>query len=162
MADNDVDEGKKGGNKLVMIIGAVVLLAGGAGGAYFFTKPDAQADSADAEPKEEPPAEAIYHGIHPPLLVNFLDERGKGRFLQVSLEVMTRDQKVVEDIKMHGPVIRNNLILAYGDIDYEQVTTREGKQVMLEEALTEINAVLESETGNAGVEAVYFTNVVVQ
>ncbi|MEL7310362.1 MAG: flagellar basal body-associated FliL family protein [Pseudomonadota bacterium] len=162
MADNDAEEGKKGGNKLVMIIGAVVLLAGGAGGAYFLTKPDPAAEAADAEPAEAPPKEAIYHGIHPPLLVNFLDERGKGRFLQVSLEVMTREQQVIEDIKTHTPVIRNNLILAYGDVSYDQVTTREGKQVMLEEALAEINGVLEAETGEAGVEAVYFTNVVVQ
>lgn len=161
MADNDEEE-KKGGNKMMLIIGAVALLGGGAGGAYFFFKPAPAEAAASAEPAEPAKKEAIYHGIHPPLLVNFLDERGKGRFLQVSLEIMTRDQEVVENIKNHGPVIRNNLILAYGDVNYAQVTTREGKSAMLEEALAEINRILEAETGEAGVEAVYFTNVVVQ
>lgn len=161
MADKDEEE-KKGGNKMMLIIGAVALLGGGAGGAYFFVKPAPAEAAASAAPAEPMKKEAIYHGIHPPLLVNFLDERGKGRFLQVSLEIMTRDQAVVENIKNHGPVIRNNLIMAYGDVSYAQVTTREGKSEMLEEALAEINRILETETGEAGVEAVYFTNVVVQ
>ena len=163
MADKDEEEGgKKGGNMMLIIIVAVVALGGGGGAAFFFMNKPAPAEGAAEE--EEAPAskEALYHGIHPPLLVNFVDERGKGRFLQVSLEVMSRDQRVIDQIKNHLPVIRNNLILAYGDVDYALVTTREGKAQMLEEALMEINAILEEETGKAGVEAVYFTNVVVQ
>ncbi|MEO1327960.1 MAG: flagellar basal body-associated FliL family protein [Pseudomonadota bacterium] len=162
MADKEEESGKKGPNMLVLILGAVILLGGGAGAAFFLMKPAADTEVAEEGASEPPRKEALYHGIHPPLLVNFLDERGKGRFLQASLEVMTRDQQVIEHIKNHGPVIRNNLILAYGDVDYASVTTREGKNAMLEEALTEINRILETETGEGGVEAVYFTNIVVQ
>ncbi|MEO0617156.1 MAG: flagellar basal body-associated FliL family protein [Pseudomonadota bacterium] len=119
---------------------------------------DVEAEAA-AEPKGK---DAIYQGIHPPLLINFVDERGKGRFLQISLELLTRDEAVVEAIKAHAPVIRNNLILLYGDVQYGDVSTRDGKAKMLEMALEEINKILTEQTGKAGVEAVYFTNLVVQ
>ena len=95
-------------------------------------------------------------------MINFVDERGKGRFLQISLELMTREQDVVEAIKAHTPIMRNNLILLFGDIQYADVSTRDGKAKMLDMALEEINNILEAQIGERGVEAVYFTNLVVQ
>ena len=161
-------ETKGGKGKIIMIaVGAVVLLAAGV-----FAGPMVQnmmgggeepaADAAEAPAEEPQGKDAIYQGIHPPLLINFIDERGKGRFLQISLELLTREESVVEAIKTHTPVIRNNLILLYGDIQYADVSTRDGKAKMLDMALEEINKILEEQTGEQGVEAVYFTNLVVQ
>lgn len=171
MAEENTEAEAKGGKgKIILIaVGAIVLLAAGV-----FAGPMVQkmigggsagtAEDADAEAVAEAPQgkDAIYQGIHPPLLINFIDERGKGRFLQISLELLTREQSVVEAIKTHTPVIRNNLILLYGDIQYADVSTRDGKAKMLEMALEEINKILEEQTGEGGVEAVYFTNLVVQ
>ena len=173
MADdtNDAAEAKGGKGKIIVIaVGAVALLAAGVFAGPIVQKMmagDTAAESAEAvetEAAAEAPkgADAIYQGIHPPLLINFIDERGKARFLQISLELLTRDQGVVDAIKAHAPVIRNNLILLYGDIDYADVASREGKAKMLDMALDEINAILEEQTGAGGVEAVYFTNLVVQ
>lgn len=163
-----VEKGGKG--KLIMIaVAAIVLLAAGV-----FAGPAVQnliagdadtetaEEGAEPEPVVEEKGEPLYQGIHPPLLINFTDERGKGRFLQISLELLTRDQKIIEAIKTHTPVIRNNLIIQYGDIDYRSVSTKEGKAAMLELALNEVNDILETQIGERGVEAVYFTNLVVQ
>ena len=171
MADEATEEeAPKGGKGKIIIIavGAIALLAAGVflgpmvqgmlGG-----EPEAVAVEGEAEAVAEPAGkDAIYHGIHPPLLINFMDERGKGRFLQISLELLTRDEAVVEAIKTHAPVIRNNLIIIYGDVQYGDVSTRDGKARMLEMALEEINKILVEQTGKGGVEAVFFTNLVVQ
>ena len=167
------DEAQAAGGKgklIVIAVGAVVLLAAG-----IFAGPmvqnmlageesagEEQAAAAESESVVAKGADAIYQGIHPPLLINFVDERGKARFLQISLELLTRDEDVVEAIKTHTPVIRNNLILLYGDIGYADVSSQAGKRRMLELALQEINDILEEQMGKRGVEAVYFTNLVVQ
>lgn len=166
--ENTEAEAKGGKGKIIVIaVGAIVLLAAGifAGPMVQDMMGGGEAETPeDTEETAEAPQgkDAIYQGIHPPLLINFIDERGKGRFLQISLELLTREQSVVEAIKTHTPVIRNNLILLYGDITYGDVSTREGKAKMLAMALEEINKILEEQTGAPGVEAVYFTNLVVQ
>ena len=168
--DNITEDAPKGGKGkiIIMAVGAIALLAVG-----IFAGPVVQDmlagsdEPAVAEAAEaEPPAvakgkDAIYQGVHPPLLINFMDDRGKSRFLQISLELMTHDA-AVEAIKAHTPVIRNNLILLYGDVDYDEISTRDGKAEMLEMALAEVNGILIEQTGKAGIEAVYFTNLVVQ
>ena len=167
-----VEQEATGGKKNIIIIAvvAVAMLAAGIFGGpvvrgMFASDPDEGVEEvAEEKVEEQEPAgkDAIYQGIHPPLLVNFTDSRGKARFLQITLELMTRDASVVEALKTHNAVIRNNLILLYGDIDYDEVTSREGKTKMLAEALAEINAVMTKQTGKPGVEAVYFTNLIVQ
>lgn len=168
MAEEDTEEApKKGkGKMIIMIVVGVVLLGGGIfAGPMIRTmisgEPEVTAD-ADAPEPEVPAAEAIYKGIHPPLLINFQDDRGRSRFLQMSLELMTRKQTVVDAIDAHNAVIRNNLILLYGDVKIEDLSGRDGKTKMLDQALEEINGILTEQTGEAGVEAVYFTNLVVQ
>lgn len=105
---------------------------------------------------------ALYTSLHPPLVVNFKDGFGDSHYMQVTMEVMARDQKVIDAVKNHTPVIRNALILLYGNVDYDAVTTREGKEQMLADGLKEIQDVLTEQTGDAGVEAVYFTNLIIQ
>ncbi|MEL7298504.1 MAG: flagellar basal body-associated FliL family protein [Pseudomonadota bacterium] len=165
MADQDAKDAPKGNKKMIIIVALVAVVAAGAGVAVpmLLNKPEPVAAAQPAEEEAVATGEdAIYEGIHPPLLINFLDERGKGRFLQISLEVMTRQQSVVDAIKAHNAVIRNNLILLYGEIKLADVNTRDGKTEMLAQALTEINSILKQQTGEEGVEAVYFTNLVVQ
>jgi flagellar FliL protein len=78
------------------------------------------------------------------------------------MEVMSRDQDVINAVREHTPVIRNALILMFGTSRYEEVSTREGKEEMLENALTEIQTVLTDRIGKPGVDEVYFTALVVQ
>jgi flagellar protein FliL len=105
---------------------------------------------------------ALYTSLHPPLVVNFKDGLGESHYMQVTMEVMARDQKVIDAVKNHTPVIRNALILLYGNVDYDAVTTREGKEKMLADGLKEIQDVMTEQTGDTGVEAVYFTNLIIQ
>jgi flagellar FliL protein len=104
---------------------------------------------------------AIYLPIDPAFVVNFASQ-GKARFLQVTVEVMTRDVTVPDKVKLHMPVIRNNLMLLFSTQSYDSVSTLEGKESLREEALEVVQQILEEETGDPGVEAVYFTSFVMQ
>ncbi|MBN4079189.1 flagellar basal body-associated FliL family protein, partial [Beggiatoa alba] len=88
--------------------------------------------------------------------------QGKARFLQITVEVMTRDVTVPDKVKLHMPVIRNNLMLLFSDQSYDSVSTLEGKESLREEALEVVQQILEEETGDPGIEAVYFTSFVMQ
>ena len=117
------------------------------------------AQSADASPTATP---ALYTSLHPPLVVNFKDTFGGSHYMQMTMEVMARDQATIDAVKQHTPVIRNALILLYGNVDYDALNTREGKEKMLEDGLGEIQTVMEQETGAVGVEALYFTSLIIQ
>jgi len=145
---------------------AVVLLAVGvfAGPAVMnmISPPDAEEDVAAEEEQSAGAGPPIYSSLHPPLVVNFKDASGDPHFMQITMEVMARDQGVINAVREHTPVIRNNLILLFGDADYDAVTTLAGKEKMLEDALQEIRHVMQEQIGEEGVEAVYFTSLIIQ
>jgi flagellar FliL protein len=75
---------------------------------------------------------------------------------------MARDQDVINAVREHAPVIRNDLILLYTNVVYEEVTTREGKEKMLSDGLLQVQNIMEERIGEPGVEALYFTGLVIQ
>lgn len=165
--ENEGGAEKSGGMmKMVMFGGiAVVLLAVGvfAGPAIMnmISPPEVEEDAeAAAEgPSNDP---ALYTSLHPPLVVNFKDVVGDSHFMQITMEVMSRDQNVINAVRDHTPAIRNSLILLFSGAVYEEVTTREGKEQMLADGLAEIQKVMLETTGDDNVEAVYFTSLVIQ
>jgi flagellar FliL protein len=147
--------------KIVFALVGVVLLGVGAFVGLKFTssEPVEGDEQAEAEPAKGP---AIYQSLHPPLVVNLKDELGASHFMQITMEVMSRDQGAINAIRDHTPVIRNNLILLFGTASYEAVITREGKEQMLADGLAEIQRIMTDVYGEPGAEALYFTALVVQ
>ena len=124
------------------------------------------ADASDA-PVEvaaaaRPDGPELYQSLLPPLVVNIKDAAGDVHFMQMSMEAMARDQQVINAIREHTTVIRNNLILLYGSALYEAVTTREGKEQLLADGLAEIRAIMQPYIGDGEVEALYFTSLIIQ
>ena len=116
---------------------------------------------APEEHKPDPGKPAQYFSFDPPLVVNFDDSQAV-RFLQLSIDVMARDEKVLEAVKQHSPAIRNNLLMLMNNRDYKTLMTREGKEALRQECLKEVQKILKKETGSTGVEDLYFTSFVVQ
>ena len=119
---------------------------------------DPDAVAVEAEPEK---AEAVYVSLEPAFTVNF-NQGGNARYLQLTLEAMTRDPEVEDSIKRHMPVIRNDLMLIFSGKSPEELRTRQGKQALQAETLASVQGILERETGDPGVEAVYFTTFVMQ
>src|ERR1700679_4188436 len=53
---------------------------------------------------------SVYCAIDPPLVVNFEDGSAV-RFLQITMQIMAHDEKAIESVQKHIPLIRNNLLL---------------------------------------------------
>ena len=167
MADEETDieteatEEESGGRKSKLpIIGG--LLAVLAIGGYFATPIILNTISPAVVAETDTNKPALFASLHPPLVVNFKDSYGEPHFMQITLEVMARDQGIINQVRNHAVVIRNSLILMYGNVDYDSVTKREGKEKMLADALAEIQEIIERETGDTGVEAVFFTGLIIQ
>ena len=103
---------------------------------------------------------SVFYPIDPPLVVNFEDGSAV-RFLQISMEVMAKDQKGIDSVQRNMPLIRNNLLLLMSNRDYQSLMSREGKEKLRQEALTEIRAV-QKKQGGEDVEDLLFTSFVVQ
>lgn len=105
--------------------------------------------------------EAIYVSLSPTFTVNFSGQ-GQGRFLQVSVEALTRNPEVESLIRKHLPMIRNELVLLFSSKTYAALNTREGKEELQSQALASVRSVLQKEAGTQDVEAVFFTSLVMQ
>lgn len=179
---------KKVGMKKIVIIAAaaVVLLSGIGGGAWFFlhksadaesgagaadgktaaagkhgAKPDKKGDKAKKGKKSDPALPAVYLALDPAFVVNFEDQ-GVVRFLQITVEVGTHDPLALDAVKLHMPIIRNNLVMLFSNLNLENVTSRAGKEKLRADALLEVQKVLQEQTGDPGVENIYFTSFVMQ
>src|SRR5882762_207512 len=153
----------------VLTLGAVIV--GGAINAKLHPLPDFKLDKdgkitavvpvpAPSEHSEGEAKASLFYPIDPPLVVNFEDGSAV-RFLQISMEVMGKDQKGIDSVQKNMPLIRNNLLLLMSNRDYQSLMSREGKDKLRQEALTEIRAV-QKKQGGADVEDLLFTSFVVQ
>lgn len=124
-------------------------------------KKDDKAKKGKKAKKADPAAVAVYLALDPPFVVNFEDQ-GVVRFLQITVEVGTHDPLVLDAMKLHMPIVRNNLVMLFSSQDLKSVTSREAKEKLRADALAEIRKVLEEQTGDPGVENVYFTSFVMQ
>ncbi|MFA5940097.1 MAG: flagellar basal body-associated FliL family protein [Sinimarinibacterium sp.] len=163
---------KKKGGGIVALILAVVLSVGASAGVSWFLIHNAvsglkadtatEGEVAEVEEKPEVPSEpANYIALDPAFVVN-LDDEQASRFLQIQIEVMTRDPHAVEQVTRHAPRIRSALLLLLGQQKMATLQTREGKEALQAQVLAEIQNILKAETGEAEVEAVYFTSFVIQ
>jgi flagellar FliL protein len=159
---------KPGGKKrlvllALLLVGVVSLSVGVTLFALKFFAPPAaeilEETPVDAAPPLPQPA--IYYPLQPPILVNFM-VRGRQRILQAELTLMTRDELVINTIQLHQPMIRNALILLIGGQPYEELQTAEGKELLRQQCLQEIQRLMQQEINKPGIEQVLFTSFVMQ
>ena len=161
---------EKGGSKktLIIIIAIVVLaLAASIGGTLFMlgffdaTEEDELAEEEVAEVVEEKRAAAIYFPIKPAFVVNF-PSKGKQRYLQVDVTILTRDIAIFDAMQKHMPLIKNRLNMLMSSETYEDLQTEEGKELMRQRSLQALQEIMQAEVAQDGVEEVLFTNFVMQ
>lgn len=153
-------------NILIIAAAQTVLIALTVAGTWFMFQatqpaaPVAVGEGAEAAPAVK--ADPIYISIDPAFVIN-MEDRGKMRFLQMQLEVMSRDSDVEELMDKYYTRIRNDLILSFDSLTMDDIRLTEGKTSLQERARVAINAVLlEEAEKEEAIEAVYFTKFVVQ
>ncbi|HTW75790.1 MAG TPA: flagellar basal body-associated FliL family protein [Steroidobacteraceae bacterium] len=156
---------RKPRSKLPWILLGIGVLAAGGGGSWYALKPAppaAQAASGAQAPADAPRAAPIYYKFDPAFVVNF-GGPGSARFLQVTLEAMSRDPAILDVLKNNDPAVRNDLVLLFSGQDEATLMSTEGKEKLRAETLAAIQKVLDEEGANGKlIEQVYFTSFVIQ
>ena len=146
---------------IAALVVTAVALAGG--GVWYFTQAaHIEGDAKAAGKPKAPPAPARYFPLEPAFVVNLNGPIDGPRYLQVDVQLMTRDANALEAIRTHSPALRARLLMLFSQVSPEQIADRAGKEKLQADALAEVRRVLVAETGNASVDDLLFTSFVTQ
>lgn len=150
MADEELelDVNQPKGNKVTMILLIVlivlVLIIGGVG-AWLFLGKDSGSDggnsSASGAKTENIKAPLHYLSMVPEFVVNF-GPGSKVKYLQVDLQVATRDEKALAAVNTYRPVLRNDILVLLSGLTYEELKERGGKEILQNKLLNIVNKVV--------------------
>ncbi len=123
------------------------------------------APASGGESKPAPaPGQPIYLPLGEAFVVNVADpNRRRLRFMQVDVQVMTHRPEVAAALEANQPPVRDAMIMLLAHQDSETMTSIEGRERIRQEAQGVLQQVLQEVAGlEEGVEAVYFTDFVIQ
>ncbi|MCD7099439.1 flagellar basal body-associated FliL family protein [Stenotrophomonas sp. MMGLT7] len=156
-------ENSGGRSKLLLIaIAAVVVVGAAAGGAAWYFAGRQSADAQAAAKAPALPAPAQYFAMDPPFVVNLNGPADGPRYLQVEVQLMTRDAEALKSIEANAPAIRAALLMLFSQVDPAAIADRAGKEKLQKQALAEVQARLKAETGKPCADDLLFTSFVTQ
>ncbi|AGE26678.1 MULTISPECIES: flagellar basal body-associated protein FliL [Pseudomonas] len=159
-------EGKvkgKGKLKLILMIVLGLLLAIGAsvGGTWYIMHSSASKPAPVAEAATNAKQPAIFEPMLPAFVANY-NQNGRQRYLQVSMTLLARNQADLDALKVHMPVIRNNLVMLLSAQGFDSLVTPVGQEMLRQKVTASVQEVSQKELGKVAVEQVLFTNFVLQ
>ena len=164
--EKDVKKAKKKGliGKLLPVTVGLVLGGAGVGGGLYAARPEAfqarPAATKKAEAAPEDKSEAKYFALSQPFTSNLKDSQ---QFVQLSISLGTyRDEKFLEELKLHEMALRSAALLTIADQSYDQVATSAGKAALAAKLKDVLNQALKARGADRGIDTVYFTGFVVQ
>lgn len=104
-----------------------------------------------------------YLALEPAIVVN-LQSAGRVRFMQVKVQAMSRDPKVLAALKEHTGPVRHTLITLLSAQSVDGMHDVQVREQVRQQALDDLRTVLETHAGlkRDSLEAVYFTDFVIQ
>ncbi len=169
--DPGTPEAEGGGKKklIFIIIGVILIIAIAVGVTLFLMSSDESEEEAEggeitdevAEEVADVPIPAQYIKMKPRFIINY-NVGTRQRFLQVSIEIMTRSQETVDAIELHNPMLRNEIVRVLSDQNFKHLRTPEGRVELRTKLQDQLVTVLKRESSVDGVEAVLFTDFVMQ
>ncbi|MFJ3076673.1 MULTISPECIES: flagellar basal body-associated protein FliL [Pseudomonas] len=165
MAKSDAvkDPAAKGKLKLILLLVLALLLAVGlsVGATWFIMHKSEPAPAADPAAANVKPA-AIYEPLAPAFVVNF-NQNGRQRYMQVSITLQGRNQADLDALKVHMPVIRNNLVMMFSGQGFDSLAgSPVGQEMLRQKATAVVQEVAQKEVGKPVVDQLLFTNFVLQ
>jgi flagellar FliL protein len=154
----------KGKLKLIVLIVVALLLAIGVSvGATWYFMHSAQGKPAVAEEQTAAVGKqpAIFEPMAPAFVANF-NQNGRQRYMQVSITMLARNQADLEALKVHMPVIRNNLVMLFSGQDFATLASPVGQEMLRQKATASVQEVAQKELGKVVIEQLLFTNFVLQ
>jgi len=121
-------------------------------------QPDIEEGASEVEVELAP---AIYESMDKPVVANF-PGKGRPRYLQLVVQFMTRSEDSVLAIRTHMPAIIDAIYVLLAKTDYESLQTLEGREVLRTNVRDISRQILEKQTGDPGIEQVFFTTYLFQ
>lgn len=128
---------------------------------YFLGSSTPDSEAAAEAPVAVGKQQAIYEVLEPAFVVNFKSQ-GKPRYLQVSVALMARNKEELDQLKVHMPTLRNQLVMLFSSQDFDELNTTLGVEILKQKATVAVQELALIEVGKTVVEQVLFTNVVMQ
>jgi flagellar FliL protein len=166
MAKSDAavkDPATKGKLKIIILIVVALLLAIGlsVGATWFFMHSAESKPAAAAETAVVGKQAAIFEPLLPAFVANY-NQNGRQRYMQVSITMMGRNQADIDALKVHMPVIRNNLVMLFSGQDFATLASPVGQEMLRQKATASVQEVAQKELGKVAIEQLLFTNFVLQ
>ena len=157
------DPATKGKLKMIILIVVALLLAIGVsvGATWYFMHSAQSKPAAAAETAPVGKQPAIFEPMAPAFVANF-NQNGRQRYMQVSITMLARNQADLEALKVHMPVIRNNLVMLFSGQDFATLATPVGQEMLRQKATASVQEVAQKELGKVVIEQLLFTNFVLQ
>jgi len=157
------DPATKGKLKLIIAIVVAVLLAIGlsVGATWYFMHSAASKPAVVAETVPAGKQPAVFEPMAPAFVANF-NQNGRQRYMQVSITMQGRNQADLDALKVHMPVIRNNLVMLFSGQDFATLATPVGQEMLRQKATASVQEVAQKELGKVVIEQLLFTNFVLQ
>jgi len=151
-----------GGGVLLLVIIALTLFFTG----VFDKEPvidDSSPDKTTQAVEKEEPVEvplALYYALEPAFKVNL--QKGNIRVMKIAISLVTASEKAVDALKLHNPLLRNNILMILSSQDPELLKTVAGKNQLQLDIQTEVNEILANKKIGSVVDGVFFTELVMQ
>lgn len=131
---------------LLIVLIVLVLIMGGVGAWLFLGKDsndsDSDGKSTDAKDQTEKVLEPLHYlSLVPEFVVNF-GPGSKVRYLQIDLQVSTREEKSLNTINTYRPVLRNDILVLLSGLSFEELRYRAGKEALQVKLLNTINNIV--------------------
>ncbi len=124
-------------------------------GLMIYTQPQASAEGGGGA------GDSIYVSLEPAFVVNVNDGL-RVRHMQIKLQVKLKQPDFAGYIEKYNPAIRHEMVMLLSGQETDKLKTVAGKQQLMDQALTAIQQVLQENIGNTGIDAVYFTDLIIQ
>lgn len=160
--DLDVQQKPAGKRHLLLyiVIGVLVLALGGVTAVLLIRGGHKGGSSASASSTEVRIKATHYLPINQ-LVVNF-GENSPVRFLQVDLQVMSYDPDALKVVSDNMPEVRNDILMLLGAQQYAVMSTPAGKEKLRGEIMDKVQHVVDENSKGKKVNAIYFTEFVMQ
>ena len=150
---------------LLIVLIVLVLIIGGVGGWLYFSKDSgSESDGGGEASSGDGNTEKVLKPLHylsmvPEFVVNF-GPGSKVRYLQVDLQVATRNESALAVINTYRPVLRNNILVTVNKVVTEAMQGEKNKEDKDKKASDK----QQTEVGDVKgpIENVYFTSFIMQ
>ena len=119
--------------------------------------------AAMAEEAKDGGQKVSYISLSPPFVGNYaLDGGPRLRVYKADVALRVTGDAAAAAVKNHEPLIRNQLVALFTQQGVDNMSNVEAKEKLRQEALKQVQQVMESEEGKPIVEDLLFNNLIVQ